>query len=187
MMNLAEEDPEQKSRTEAFLQGLQQLGWTGRQNVEIEISMGYGRFYPRSSLRAGIGCPCTARYSQSGFWPIIQLNLEDARWPLNYITSGALFAPFDAEWHWRKRVSNGPAATSICSISTRWSPDISPSIPTGWCRRWYIMVRRFENPQSSMNTSRPHSKAQSSYLLTPSNRQGCASSCVSAKTGSTRS
>jgi hypothetical protein len=42
MMLLAEDDPVQKSRTEAFLQGLQQSGWTDRRNVQIDYRWGAG-------------------------------------------------------------------------------------------------------------------------------------------------
>ena len=36
LMNLAENDPEGQARNAAFLQGLQQLGWTDGRNVRIE-------------------------------------------------------------------------------------------------------------------------------------------------------
>jgi putative tryptophan/tyrosine transport system substrate-binding protein len=42
MMLLAEDDPEQKRRTEAFLQGLQQSGWTDHRNVQIDYRWGAG-------------------------------------------------------------------------------------------------------------------------------------------------
>ena len=42
MMLLAEDDPEQKHRTEAFLQGLQQSGWTDHGNVQIDYRWGAG-------------------------------------------------------------------------------------------------------------------------------------------------
>jgi putative ABC transport system substrate-binding protein len=37
LLNLAENDPEGKARLGAFLQGLQQLGWTDGRNVQIDI------------------------------------------------------------------------------------------------------------------------------------------------------
>jgi ABC-type uncharacterized transport system substrate-binding protein len=42
LMNLAENDPEGKARLGAFLQGLQQLGWTDGRNVRIDIRWGGG-------------------------------------------------------------------------------------------------------------------------------------------------
>jgi putative ABC transport system substrate-binding protein len=42
MMLLAENDPEQIQRTDAFLQGLQQSGWTDHSNVQIEYRWGAG-------------------------------------------------------------------------------------------------------------------------------------------------
>jgi putative ABC transport system substrate-binding protein len=42
MMLLAENEPEQKAWTEAFLQGLQQAGWTDRRNIQIEYRWGAG-------------------------------------------------------------------------------------------------------------------------------------------------
>ena len=40
LMNLAAEDPEAQRRVTAFVQGLQQLGWTDGRNVRIEIRWG---------------------------------------------------------------------------------------------------------------------------------------------------
>ena len=42
LLNLAENDPEGKARLGAFLQGLQQLGWTIGRNVQIEYRWGAG-------------------------------------------------------------------------------------------------------------------------------------------------
>jgi putative ABC transport system substrate-binding protein len=42
LMNLSAEDPESSARLTAFLQGLQQLGWTDGRNVQIEIRWGAG-------------------------------------------------------------------------------------------------------------------------------------------------
>src|SRR5215470_15827324 len=36
LMNLAEEDPESQTRNAAFLQGLQQLGWSEGRNLRID-------------------------------------------------------------------------------------------------------------------------------------------------------
>jgi putative tryptophan/tyrosine transport system substrate-binding protein len=40
MMLLAEDDPQQKAWTEAFLLGLQEAAWTDRSNIQIRLSMG---------------------------------------------------------------------------------------------------------------------------------------------------
>ena len=42
MMLLAEDDPQQKLWTEAFLQGLQEAGWTDRSNIQIDYRWGAG-------------------------------------------------------------------------------------------------------------------------------------------------
>jgi putative tryptophan/tyrosine transport system substrate-binding protein len=42
MMLLAEDDPEQKTWTEAFLNGLQEAGWIDRRNMEIDYRWGAG-------------------------------------------------------------------------------------------------------------------------------------------------
>jgi putative tryptophan/tyrosine transport system substrate-binding protein len=42
MMLLAEDDPQQKAWTEAFLQGLQEAGWTDRSNIQIDYRWGAG-------------------------------------------------------------------------------------------------------------------------------------------------
>jgi putative tryptophan/tyrosine transport system substrate-binding protein len=42
LMNLAENDPEGEARIAAFLQGLQQLGWTDGRNVRIDYRWGAG-------------------------------------------------------------------------------------------------------------------------------------------------
>jgi putative ABC transport system substrate-binding protein len=43
LMNLAADDPESQTRNAAFLQGLQQLGWTDGRNVADRLSLGRGR------------------------------------------------------------------------------------------------------------------------------------------------
>ena len=42
MMLLAEDDPQQKAWTEAFLLGLQEAGWTDRSNIQIDYRWGAG-------------------------------------------------------------------------------------------------------------------------------------------------
>jgi putative ABC transport system substrate-binding protein len=42
LMNLSADDPESSARLTAFVQGLQQLGWTDGRNVQIEIRWGAG-------------------------------------------------------------------------------------------------------------------------------------------------
>jgi putative tryptophan/tyrosine transport system substrate-binding protein len=42
MMLLAEDDPQQKAWTEAFLRGLQEAGWTDRGNMQIDYRWGAG-------------------------------------------------------------------------------------------------------------------------------------------------
>src|SRR5262249_15349710 len=42
MMLLAENDPEQKAWTEAFLQGLQEAGWTDGRNIQIDYRWSAG-------------------------------------------------------------------------------------------------------------------------------------------------
>jgi len=46
LMPLAADDPQSLRRLTAFVQGLQQLGWTGGRNVRIDVRWAAGR--PRS-------------------------------------------------------------------------------------------------------------------------------------------
>ena len=43
LLNSAADDPAAQSRLTAFLQGLQELGWTHGRNVRIDIRWGRGR------------------------------------------------------------------------------------------------------------------------------------------------
>ena len=55
LMNPAADDAEGQARIAAFLQGLQQLGWTDGRNVRIDYRWGGGRCRPHSQIRGGIG------------------------------------------------------------------------------------------------------------------------------------
>ena len=55
LMALAEDDPEAQARIAAFLQALQQLGWTDGRNVRIEYPLGCGRCQQHSQTCSGIG------------------------------------------------------------------------------------------------------------------------------------
>ena len=60
------DDPECQARIAAFLQGLQQLGWTIGRNVRIDYRWGCGRCRPHSQIRGGIGRARAGRHS----WPM---------------------------------------------------------------------------------------------------------------------
>ena len=62
----AADDPEAQARIAAFLQGLQQLGWTDGRNVRIDYSLGRGRCRPTfASTR-----PNWSRSRRMSFWPL---------------------------------------------------------------------------------------------------------------------
>ena len=58
LMNLAADDPEGQARIAAFLQGLQQLGWTDGGNVRIDYRWGARRCRSYSQICRGA---CGAR------------------------------------------------------------------------------------------------------------------------------
>ena len=66
LMNAAADDPESQARIAAFLQGLQELGWTDGRNVRIDYSLGRGRCRPHSQIRGGIGRARAGRHP--GHW-----------------------------------------------------------------------------------------------------------------------
>ena len=51
LMNFAADDPESQARIAAFLQGLQQLGWTDGRNVRIDFRWAAGRGRSISAIR----------------------------------------------------------------------------------------------------------------------------------------
>ena len=55
LMPCAADDPEGQARIAAFLQGLQQLGWTIGRNVRIDTRWGDGDAERYSQIRGGIG------------------------------------------------------------------------------------------------------------------------------------
>ena len=55
LMHAAADDPEGQARIAAFLQGLQQLGWTDGRNVRIDYRWARGRCRRHSQIRGGIG------------------------------------------------------------------------------------------------------------------------------------
>ena len=66
LMNLAADDPEAQARIAAFLQGLQQLGWTDGRNVRIDYRWGAGDADRHSQIRGGIGRARAGRHP--GHW-----------------------------------------------------------------------------------------------------------------------
>jgi hypothetical protein len=61
LMSIAADDPEGQSRLAAFQQGLQQLGWIGGRNVEIDTRWGAGQA-DRIRKYCGIACACSGRH-----------------------------------------------------------------------------------------------------------------------------
>jgi hypothetical protein len=66
LMNVAADDPEGQARLTAFVQGLQQLGWTDGRNVRIDYRWGGGdadrirrdeQNWSRSSVWPRLRCP----------------------------------------------------------------------------------------------------------------------------------
>ena len=62
----AESDPVQQARLAAFLEGLQQLGWTDGRNVRIDIRWCGGQCGPLSQIRGRIGW----HLRRTLFWPL---------------------------------------------------------------------------------------------------------------------
>ena len=61
LMNLAAEDPESQRRVTAFVQGLQELGWTDGRNVRIE-TRGAPRSRAQPTICRGAGRTGSRRY-----------------------------------------------------------------------------------------------------------------------------
>ena len=55
LMRLAADDPEAQARIAAFLQGLQELGWTVGRNVRIDTRWAAGDADRHAQIRGGIG------------------------------------------------------------------------------------------------------------------------------------
>ena len=58
LMPLPENDPEGQARVRAFVDGLQQLGWTDGHNVRIDIRWAGGNPADTGQIRGGIGSAC---------------------------------------------------------------------------------------------------------------------------------
>ena len=66
LMSLAADDAEWQARFTAFVQGLQELGWTDRPQRADRHSLGRGDAAAQSQLRGGIGRACAGRHP--GLW-----------------------------------------------------------------------------------------------------------------------
>ena len=66
LMPVAADDPDTQARFAAFLQALQQLGWTDGRNVRIDYRWAGGRCRPHSQICGGIGRACAGRH----LWPL---------------------------------------------------------------------------------------------------------------------
>ena len=62
IMDLAENDPEAQARIAAFVQGLQQLGWTDGRNVRIDFRWGAGDTDRHAQVCGGIGRARSGRH-----------------------------------------------------------------------------------------------------------------------------
>src|SRR5947207_10590746 len=62
LMNLAVGDPEGEARSAAFLQALQQLGWSDGRNVRIDYRWAAGRRRSLSQIRRGTAGARAGRY-----------------------------------------------------------------------------------------------------------------------------
>ena len=77
LMPLAADDPEAQARIAAFLQGLQQLGWTDRPQRADRLPLGRGQMPTHSQIRGGIGRTRAGRHP--GRWqPAIMAPLLQA-------------------------------------------------------------------------------------------------------------
>jgi len=89
LMNLAQDDPEGQTRVAAFLQALQELGWTDGRNARVDIRWGGGRdegfrkyatelvsLVPDVILAAGTSAVVPLRQASKSV-PIVFLNVVD--------------------------------------------------------------------------------------------------------------
>ena len=86
---LPADDPEAQTRVTAFVQGLQELGWTDGRNVRDRIPLGFGRRRPPAPIAAELvalapdvvlvgGNLALAAFQQaSGTMPIVFANVAD--------------------------------------------------------------------------------------------------------------
>ena len=78
LMNLAADDAQSMARIAAFLQGLQQLGWTDGRNVVIDYRWGAGDHERIRKSAAGTGRARTGRHSgrrrDRRSWPLQQVS-----------------------------------------------------------------------------------------------------------------
>ena len=66
LMTVAADDPESQRRMAAFVQGLQELGWTDGRNVRIDTRWGAGDADRDSQIRGGIGRARAGRHPGPG-------------------------------------------------------------------------------------------------------------------------
>ena len=59
------DDPEIQARVTAFVQTLQQMGWTDGRNVRIDYRWGEGNADHHSQIYGGIGCALARRHPDS--------------------------------------------------------------------------------------------------------------------------
>ena len=69
LMNSAADDPEAQARIAAFLQGLQQLGWTDGRNVRIDTRWGAGDAERFADMRRN-----WSRSRRTSSWPLARLD-----------------------------------------------------------------------------------------------------------------
>ena len=83
LMNLAADDPESQRRVTAFVQGLQQLGWTDGRNVRIDTS--WATTNPTLAVLAG--------------WNVRRVEIPWVRWCSECATAEHPFKPVRTSFH----------------------------------------------------------------------------------------